>query len=350
MPPRFQSVPDLSDMLEVTKWDEPHFDDLIALNGPKEGLHVDYKEGGWLGTPDIKGKLRRYVGGFANAEGGALIIGISDHPGPGARPTGHPLRKVGITRRVGDLRSWLLDIIHGGVYPALQPPPRVYVFGHPGAQYAVILVEPAYEGLVSVRAGNKTVFPARVDDRTIDLDEWMVRAVLLGTRRSPRLVVRLCTKEGTAQYAKNAKGGISFSAALVLQNDGFVWANSPRWGLVAPGKIVGNSTIVPKNPLSQSISAMVSRHNPVHHMVYRNNIPDLEPFSSVPLPLSGQVLLDIGAELLALRMGLYVLGKNLMPRWFYIELRPTEREGIGTVEVRPIEPPVAVGFERVAGS
>src|SRR6185503_7237783 len=41
-----------------------------------EGLYLEYKRGLWMSDEDVAREVRRYVSGFANAEGGLLAIGI----------------------------------------------------------------------------------------------------------------------------------------------------------------------------------------------------------------------------------------------------------------------------------
>lgn len=349
MPVHFLTAPSLDAMLQVPTWTEDHIADILHHAAPVEGLHVDYKDGDWLSPAqgkDVKGEIRRYVGGFSNADGGALVIGISDKPVAGGTSTGKPLRKAPITSAPSaDLEAWFLDAIHGGVYPALQPPASVHVITSPAGKFAVVLVQPSFEGLVSVRCGSRTVFPARIADRTHDLDEWAVRAVLLGTRRSPRLTVRLRGGEAP-QVANNALGGVSFSLPLSLFNDGFVWAESPRWGIVTPGRVVDNGMISARAPLSPSISASVLTINEPAHAVYNGTLADLEPFASASLKVDGRIEVGGGRGVVAVRAALYVLARNCMPRWYAIELRPAGSQATASCEASPT--PVPVGIERLA--
>src|SRR5678816_3419461 len=61
-------------------------DELLASH-VNEDLWLEYKRGRWLTDTDAKRqrKLRRYVAGFANADGGAVLVGVAGAEEPEQR-------------------------------------------------------------------------------------------------------------------------------------------------------------------------------------------------------------------------------------------------------------------------
>lgn len=134
--------------------------DLTPFLGRDEGQHYDRKsmfegEDGKKRPRDrrkVRDQVAEQVAGFANAEGGVLILGIEDDH----RVTGHQLPP--------DALAALLDVPRGRLHP---PQPQGFVLQHDGHSLIVFDV-PNCDVPVRVEGDG---FPLRIGDKTMQVSE-----------------------------------------------------------------------------------------------------------------------------------------------------------------------------------
>jgi ATP-dependent DNA helicase RecG len=133
--------------------EEQHFDRKSLFHGPPEAKKPrDRKE--------VRDQVARWVAGFANAEGGVLILGIEDDH----TITGHQLPLAAL--------QTLLSVPQARCEPPLPPG---FVVPHDGHELVVFDV-PSTNGPVQV-TGDR--FPLRMGDQTVDSSETKIRALKL---------------------------------------------------------------------------------------------------------------------------------------------------------------------------
>lgn len=108
----------------------------------EEDLHLEFKAAQWLQA--IAGKdskrpneqVRRYVSGFANAEGGVLVIGVAE---PATDNLLRSLDPVTAWTSAEKGEKWLSDCVVA-LGPFLSPPPRFVCVKVDGGFVAVVAV------------------------------------------------------------------------------------------------------------------------------------------------------------------------------------------------------------------
>ncbi len=130
-----------------------HFDRKSLFHGPPEAKKPrDRKE--------VRDQVARWVAGFANAEGGVLILGIEDDH----TITGHQLPPSAL--------QTLVSVPHARCEPPLPPG---LVVPHDGHELVVFDV-PSTDGPVQVIGDG---FPLRMGDQTVDSSESKIQALKL---------------------------------------------------------------------------------------------------------------------------------------------------------------------------
>lgn len=130
-----------------------HFDRKSLFIGPEDAKRPrDRKE--------VRDQVAHYVAGFANAEGGVLVLGIEDDH----RITGHQLPPKALAS--------LLDTPQGGLSPA-QPPG--FLIEAEGRELIVFDVPPSDVPVQVVGDG----FPLRIGDKTLQVSETQIRTLKL---------------------------------------------------------------------------------------------------------------------------------------------------------------------------
>ncbi len=360
----FEGRPSADDLAAVSNWTLAHLRDLVRCR-LQEGLHIEFKEGDWLVKPEGKdrgGELRRQVAGLANAEGGVLVVGIGEHDGDGKRrrDMAGALAPIIGYRPQGGLAAWSEETLRQGVYPALQPSPKIHVLADDEGQYLVISVMPAKAPLTSVRCDSRDVFPARIGGSTVDLDEWAVRAILLGTRQQPYIAIgdRASTElRATKETIERVECWVTTLKFCVF-NESLLWVNGLRWGVVFPGLVVERSPSFPGDVLLQPevipLTPDLSRHLsvvgdvdgvPRHVVPNSSQTGDLAPFEGIDIEVEVAIPTDRFRGTMEARFAVYVLGKNLMPQWFesLLVLALTGDGFIGIAHASA-EPPIEIGF------
>ena len=210
-------------LLEDGELTSSDLDEFIA-RVPGEDLFLDYKDGKL--TRDVKearSVVRQWVSGFANAEGGVLVIGVTED-----RPRAvSPCAKIG-----GEpLDAWAQKVLSDMV-GFFSPPPRFKVVRRSEGDVLIIAVSRAPQ-LVPCTESRETKYFLRFHDSTREAPPYLISDLVLGRRKHPILVPEF----GDAQFRYergethlSVVGNLSLS--LVVENASFVFADDVEAGLV----------------------------------------------------------------------------------------------------------------------
>jgi len=168
--------------------------EIMALIGTTEDFHLDCKI--WPANEnDAQRVLAKALCGFANADGGVVVIGMEAKVGPnkddpdviqGARPVTNALA---VKSRIESLVGQLVE-------PSLEGVQVAAVLDSPGSTSGFVLVDvPATEGLPS-RSRKDWRFYMRVSAGTFPMEYFQV-ADMFGKRRRP--VLRLFLEESAIE-------------------------------------------------------------------------------------------------------------------------------------------------------
>ena len=197
-----------------------------------EGSYHEYKRGKWMTTPDVKQELRACVSGFANAEGGVLIIGIAGgekSQGRDAWTFDPPL--------CPDPAGW--DEWLGRVLSEVSAKTRVEwkVVPVNGGDVVVVAANRA-EALIRVYEKPNLVCHLRVGPQTVPIPETLFADLALGRRAKPDLALELFTLDGGTDSI-----GFHLNVKLFIHNQGLLWVHdvSVAWCGYARGLLASSS-------------------------------------------------------------------------------------------------------------
>lgn len=156
--------------------------DAFIVAVKKEDLFLDYKDGKHTKKPArCRQMIREWVSGFANAEGGVLVLGVSeDEP-----------RRISPCQRVGteELDVWAQKVLSDMV-GFFSPQPRFRVVRHPHGEVLLIAVARAPQ-LVPCIESRETKYFLRFHDSTREIPAYLISDLVLGRRRHAALTLGL---------------------------------------------------------------------------------------------------------------------------------------------------------------
>lgn len=200
-----------------------------------EDLHLDWKGGALLADANVE-SLQKAVSGFANAEGGVLVIGANGGdvkedkwcltPGP-AR-----VKKV-------DASEWIHQQL-SALRPGLRPAPRVTQV----AEGVFVIAVSRAEQLVPVLRGDKMTYYLRMHGCTCEIPAYLHADLMLGRRQRPVLEVRQPTltldsdvhppenrgAHSNTLYPRRIGGNWGADLGFVVSNDSLAWADAVTCG------------------------------------------------------------------------------------------------------------------------
>lgn len=210
----------------------------------EEDLSLDYKSGLILNRHDGKallgrpktfdGKIRKHIAGFANAEGGVLIIGVNE-PEKRRNPHTHEwvrdptkLREVDGLVGIGPERARELaaEAIKR-LRPSLSVSIRVQAVEHMKGLVLLVAV-PRSDSLVIAVENEQAVHYLRMHDETVHAPGYLVEDLVLGRRRRP--VIR--ASAGETEVVWESSGTATIQLRLQFDNEGFAYADTPMVGLL----------------------------------------------------------------------------------------------------------------------
>lgn len=203
-------------------------DRLVAEN-VREDQWLELKAGLLLTDEKVAAaELRKQVSGFANAEGGVIVLGVTEvhhsvgvdekvavaGPTDGCRPVG------------GDVVAWVSRVL---ALVATARPRITCVRMTNGHVVVVVAVERA-PVVVACPTSQGFTYYLRIGDSTHPVPKFLEADLLLGRRVHPTLRI-----DGTVYFAE-PNGGMhrhEYSVKLTVSNDGMLWVPRYQVGLVA---------------------------------------------------------------------------------------------------------------------
>lgn len=317
--------------------------DLLIACGAPEGLHLDYKSGLIAKGPRkaFQDEIQREVAGFANSDGGVVVFGIRerDHA-PGQPGPGVPEKVEGLTMGEEAVRDVVRDALVS-LRPYLSSNVSPQFLQH-GADLLMVLAVARSDSLVLVRGDNKNhVHYLRIHDSTDPAPGYLVEDLILGRRRKPS--PRAVLSRGLLQ--SEGDRGTRLDLTLSVHNEGLVWMNDVRAGVVGFGRNAPEATWdADSSPYPPPIDVL-GMH--VQGQRKEERAPNLDPFcygnstDSGPTigPLSGSPLTrTIQLPALADRdiwgAAVFVVSRDQSPHWW--QLVVYNGPGQATVQLLPL--------------
>ena len=330
-PPSFATARDLLDfLLEGGTLAPAQLDEVIATI--PEGQLLDYKDGKLTHKGRVdegKRTIREWVSGFANAEGGVLIVGVTEEPKDAPKA-------ISCCHRVGQepLDIWsekLLERMTG----YLSPAPRFQVVPHSAGEVLVIAVDRAPQLVPCVESRELKYF-LRIHTSTLEVPPFLISDLVLGRRRHPAIDLTLKHAfwlEGRYQ-PPTFPPTLRLRLEMLVENHSLFRAERLVLGVV--GWSLGN-TLAP--PLNQHLQAHVDAADPTGwsegplrwHLAHQQyEIETLLAFDQRERRDIGELLVPFHADGL-LGCAIYILPEGAPPTWFQLELRtdgrPTHTHG-----------------------
>jgi hypothetical protein len=197
----------------------------------REGLYHEYKRGQWL-RKDTAQELRAYVSGFANAEGGVLIIGVV-----GGEPSQGAAAWTFEAPVCPDSAGW--DEWLGRVLSEVSAKTRVawQLVKIDGVDVVVVAANRAEE-LIRVYEKPNLVCHLRVGPQTVPIPETLFADLALGRRAKPDLVLEQLQVDGGTDSL-----GFHLNVSLFVHNQGLLWVPdlSVAWSGYARGLLASSS-------------------------------------------------------------------------------------------------------------
>jgi hypothetical protein len=199
-------------------------DAFIAANQVEGQLH-DYKGGELTDKPNREKGLRtirEWVTGFANAEGGVLIIGPGDK-----RP-----HKITGCKKIGneEVADWAQKAL-GDVVGMFSPAPRFSTVKHPDGEVLLIATERAPQ-LIPVIESRRWTYQLRINTSTVQVPDYLIYDLVLGRRKQPALEIRVSSCDWVNDPGMPALNVRRLALSLSIQNRSIVRAEKVQIGIV----------------------------------------------------------------------------------------------------------------------
>lgn len=221
----FTTPEDLKDaLMRGHKLTRVELDEFIAAN-QGEGQLYDYKGGELTDKPnreDGKKTIREYVTGFANAEGGVLIIGPADKP----PHTITGCQKIGNQEVADWAKDNLLDV--AGMF---SPAPRFWTVKHPAEDVLLIATERAPQ-LIPVIESRKIRYHLRIGTSTVQVPEYLISDLVLGRRKHAVLDLKIRSREWRDVETTIGQNARHLVMTFNLENRSLVRAEKVQVGIV----------------------------------------------------------------------------------------------------------------------
>jgi Putative DNA-binding domain len=286
--------------------------DAFILNNPDESPFHDFKDGSLLTTDRRRAifAVRKYVSGFANAEGGVLVLGVNEQ-----RPRAlSPCAQIGST----PVDIWAETLVHDMV-PFFSPLPRFKRIGYARGD-VLLIAAPRAPVLVPCVESRGLKYFMRIGQSTIEIPAYLLADLVLGRRQHPsfRLTV---VRAGVPSFAQTAPLNVELS--FLLDNVGLVPAEWLELGMLcwsegaSPTDINSHllyyATVVP--PRS---AGLVLRHEIVRH---QSPTVRLSPFSRLALGQATAFRFPLPPAPVTYKSAIYVLSKSSPPTWFQYDFQ-----------------------------
>lgn len=282
-----------------------------------EGHYLEAKQGHPQkdkGNP--QDTIRRYVSGFANSDGGILLLGVADNWAiVGFEAPGNI-----------DAAQWANDCIQK-IAPYFSPLPRFQVVHHENGK--VLVASSARSlNLIPVVENTKQHFYIRIHDHTTTMPDWMISDLMLGRRSYPYLHFSEVSISGLWRQGEDINEYLTVDFKCVVGNNSLVWAQNTTVGMI--GWVYGTGSGQLGNHLLTYITIQEpclfarSRELELQHMRQSAQQPfELDPFSERGTINTGWNIplryLD-NYYFASWNAALYIIAKETPPVWYQLTL------------------------------
>ena len=293
----------------------------------QEDQYLDYKDGR-ITTRDLlkKGRriIREYVSGFANSEGGILMVGITDK---------EPREISGCSRTGSEsLDKWaealLMDMV-----PKLSPPPRIQVVEHPKGEVLVIAVARALE-LIPFVDSRRLEYYMRLHESTLAVPAFLITDLVLGRRRHPSVDLHVDAVR-LPPFLQEAMCTVPLH--ISAENIGLVTAEHLELGMIS-WAIGGNGRKMNSHLMSY-IDVAPDPHIGeagwrLQHGITRprsQGKPSLPPFAELEFEVMEGFIFPFEENPVDVIAALYLLSQGAPPLWFELQFTCQRRMGLPLV-------------------
>jgi hypothetical protein len=311
-------------LLEDNELMPDQLDEFIRAN-PEEGQYVDYKNG-IITTRQKRDEgrqtIREYTSGFANSDGGVLIIGVDES---------RPRQIVPCAQNVGaqPLDQWAMRCLHDMV-AYFSPQPRFQVVQHPQGHVLTIAAARA-PTLVPCVESKELKYFFRIGDSTVPVPEYLIADLVLGRRQHPLLDLSPLPINEGRQELKSRDGQDNIPArsaafSFRVENLSLATAEDVQIGVVSWSLFEGATEEINRHLRSYldicdiNIQSSMSTH---FHLVHRSSISSgkkfyLDPFQKLTIGNIGPFYFpqQFSAQVLG---AVYIIAKGAPPIWFQLE-------------------------------
>ncbi|MDP2316551.1 MAG: ATP-binding protein [Pseudomonadota bacterium] len=337
--------------------------ELLVSERVPEDLHLDYKSGKEFdeektpatpGNPTTyRGKVQRFVAGFANSDGGLLVIGVGEVKKPNAHTGKEEVHLHVDGVQLDTERAVLLTkeaVI--GLRPYLSSHPIIHPVDVGGELVLVVAVQRSDSLVICLEVNKSIVHYLRIHDSTPSAPGYLVEDIVLGRRRRPQFRV---THEGTtAEQDSQAKEWRTVNVEIFATNEGLVWMHEPCAGIVTPMRTSGSVMIsdrlldhiqvIPPFPLTKLPEI---QHLPLTAGV--GEAGSVGPFGKRGFSYRSSLIKvpTMGVES-CWRAAVYVVCRDQPPSWHQLQIRwgAGQEFRTYTVAIDPVgDQPAVVGFQ-----
>jgi len=282
---------------------------LDALIGIDEGQFHEFK-----GGPTTKRKppeiLREYLAGFANAEGGVLLLGVTNEP---------PRKVVGTAGWLPtNPGAWAVQATRD-LLPFLATPP-VFLSVDYGGQTVLLAAVERSPLLVPCIEDGQSVYYYRSGSSTFPMRESLIADLILGRRRGPVMTI---TSACLDYHRMQSPGICEVQFSLMVDNESFGFASDLSAGVVA--WTLGNGPYLKPNPeLLRAVELVKSAADLVPTFLGRSTSE--QAGDAVVRPFATQIQISFARKLRVperralVRFATYVAPRDCAPQWFQCTL------------------------------
>lgn len=280
-----------------------------------EDLYLEYKHGDELKKPKkARDTVRQYTSGFANSDGGILVIGVDEAEWKvtGASSPGG-----------GDLARWASTCLQH-MASHFSPVPRFYVIDHPEGNVLVVVTARSL-GVVPCLEDGRIIYYFRIHDQTLKAPEYLVSDILLGRRRQPHLqVTEFSLKDiSTTRDTGSNTHDLVFLPVFKVENQGLLRARNVRVGIVSLDKSPWNNKQLLSTYLLSFVNLGGQSIEECSHKV--TSVADIEPFSVSFFKGFGGFQIPLATNHgwktpYCWKAALYVTAEDSSPTWYQLRL------------------------------
>lgn len=205
-----------------------HIERLLAHLTP-EGLHLEYKGWDFVEGKAAAAKVRKWVAGFANSDGGVLLIGFHENRNEGE------LLSVSLDGKPASPRAkgpgeWAARALTD-IAPMLSPAAHIKAIEHDGRPVLAIAVARA-PNAVWCAEERRMAYYLRIGDQTLTAPDYLHADIVTGRRVRPVFdVLGLSVSNAHAQSRISCRWNLH----ITLSNTGLVWVDEGIIGMLGYG-------------------------------------------------------------------------------------------------------------------